>query len=128
MAVPTASLSAFSSINVSSGAAARKPESHAVTAASSAAPGSSSPVPKAAAGQTYPLANRITAYSYFDFNTNVTLVKGIDVRFNVQNLFDKDPPLIGFDTTYGIGQYFNTFPAYYQVRGRTVRVGLSARF
>ena len=62
------------------------------------------------------------------FNTNVTLVKGIDVRFNVQNLFDKDPPLIGNDTTYGIGQYFNTFPTYYTVRGRTLRVGISARF
>ena len=89
---------------------------------------SSSTVLKAAAGQTYPLANRIPAYSYFDFNTNVTLVKGIDVRFNVQNLFDKDPPLIGNDLTYGIGYGFNTFPTYYQVRGRTVRVGLSARF
>jgi outer membrane receptor protein involved in Fe transport len=82
----------------------------------------------AAPGQTYPLANRIPGYSYFDFNTNVTLVKGIDVRFNVQNLFDKDPPLIGNDTTYGIGQYFNTFPTYYTVRGRTLRVGISARF
>ncbi|KTT70498.1 hypothetical protein NS319_07770 [Sphingomonas sanguinis] len=82
----------------------------------------------AAPGQTYPLLNRIPGYSYFDFNTNVTLVKGIDVRFNVQNLFDKDPPLVGFDNTYGIGQYLNTLPAYYAVRGRTLRVGISARF
>ncbi|WP_428969772.1 TonB-dependent receptor domain-containing protein [Sphingomonas sp. Xoc002] len=89
---------------------------------------SSNPILKAAPGQTYPLANRIPAYSYFDFNTNITLVKGIDVRFNVQNLFDKDPPLIGFDTSYGIGQNFNTFPTYYTVRGRTMRVGISARF
>ena len=89
---------------------------------------SSNPILKAAPGQTYPLANRIPAYSYFDFNTNITLMKGIDVRFNVQNLFDKDPPLIGFDTSYGIGQNFNTFPTYYTVRGRTMRVGISARF
>jgi len=79
-------------------------------------------------GQTYPLANRIPGYSYFDFNTNITLVKGIDVRFNVQNLFDKDPPLIGSDTNYATGAYFNTFPTYYTVRGRTLRVGISARF
>lgn len=82
----------------------------------------------AAPGQTYPLANHIPGYSYFDFNTNVTLVKGIDVRFNVQNLFDKDPPLVGMDTTWGIGSNFNTFPTYYTVRGRTLRVGISARF
>ncbi|MDR6147392.1 iron complex outermembrane receptor protein [Sphingomonas sp. SORGH_AS870] len=89
---------------------------------------SSNSILKAAAGQTYPLANHIPGYSYFDFNTNVTLVKGIDVRFNVQNIFDKDPPLIGFDTNYSSGSSFNTFPAYYTVRGRTLRVGISARF
>ncbi|WP_294234430.1 TonB-dependent receptor [uncultured Sphingomonas sp.] len=89
---------------------------------------SSNTVLAAAPGQTYPLVNRIPGYSYFDFNTNVTLVKGIDVRFNVQNLFDKDPPLIGYDTQYAIGGGFNTFPTYYTVRGRTLRVGISARF
>jgi iron complex outermembrane recepter protein len=89
---------------------------------------SSNSVLAAAPGQTYPLASHIPGISYFDFNANVTLVKGIDVRFNVQNLFDKDPPLIGNDPTYSVGQYFNTFPAYYGVRGRTLRVGISARF
>ncbi|WP_448664927.1 TonB-dependent receptor domain-containing protein [Sphingomonas sp. CJ20] len=82
----------------------------------------------AAPGQTYPLASHIPGVSYFDLHTNVTLAKGIELRFNVQNLFDKDPPLIGFDTTYGVGQYFNTFPSYYGVRGRTLRAGISARF
>lgn len=89
---------------------------------------SSNKVLAAAPGETYPLANRIRPFSYFDFNANATVVKGVELRFNVQNLFDKDPPLIGFDTNYGIGQYFNTFPAYYAVRGRTLRVGVSARF
>lgn len=82
----------------------------------------------AAPGQTYPLVQRIPGYSYFDFNTNITLMKGVDVRFNVQNIFDKDPPLIGFDTNYSSGAYFNTYPTYYTVRGRTLRVGISARF
>lgn len=79
-------------------------------------------------GETYPMIRRIPAYNYFDFNTNVTLVKGIDVRFNVQNIFDKDPPLIGDAATAWSAAYFNTYPTYYTVRGRTLRVGISARF
>lgn len=89
---------------------------------------SSNPVLAARPDEIYKVALRIPAYNYFDFNSNVTLVKGIDVRFNVQNLFDKDPPLIGTDTNYSSDSYFNTYPTYYAVRGRTLRVGISARF
>lgn len=76
---------------------------------------------------TYPLVERLSPFSYFDVATNVTLNKHIDLRFNVQNLFDKDPPLIGQDEFYSIGQTWNTYPAYYTIRGRTLRVGLTAR-
>ena len=89
---------------------------------------STNPVLAAKPGETYPLLQRIPGYSYFDFAANVTLVKGVDVRFNVQNLFDKDPPLVGDAATAWSGAYFNTFPTYYAVRGRTLRVGVSARF
>lgn len=89
---------------------------------------SSNPVLAARPDEIYKVALRIPAYNYFDFNSNVTLVKGVDVRFNVQNLFDKDPPLIGTDTNFSSDSYFNTYPTYYAVRGRTLRVGISARF
>lgn len=77
---------------------------------------------------TYPLIAKLPAFSYFDFAANVAVNSHLDLRFNVQNLFDKDPPMIGWDEFYSIGQFQNTYSGYYTVRGRTLRVGLTARF
>ena len=77
---------------------------------------------------TYPLIRKLPAVSYLDFNTNLALTRSLDVRFNVQNLFDTDPPIIGRDRDWAVGSTFNTYPAYYAIRGRTLRVGLTARF
>ncbi|KQR82104.1 TonB-dependent receptor domain-containing protein [Sphingomonas sp. Leaf343] len=76
----------------------------------------------------YPLIARLPAYSYFDFAANVAVNRYLDLRFNMQNLFDKDPPLIGDGPFGGVGQYQNTYSSYYTIRGRTLRVGLTARF
>ncbi len=84
--------------------------------------------PTATSPDTYPLIARLPAYSYFDFAANVAVNRYLDLRFNVQNLFDKDPPLIGDGQFGGVGQYQNTYSGYYTVRGRTLRVGLTARF
>ncbi len=84
--------------------------------------------PRANNTDTYPLIERLPAFSYFDVATNVALNKYLSLRFNVQNLLDKDPPLIGLDEFWSIGQYQNTYSGHYAVRGRTLRVGLSARF
>lgn len=88
---------------------------------------SANPVLAGAPGQSYPLASRLPPADYLDLATSVTLVKGVDARFNVQNVFDKAPPLVGDDTGHGIGTLFNTYPGYYSVRGRVLRIGLSAR-
>lgn len=77
---------------------------------------------------TYPLISKVPAFNYFDFAANVAVNSHLDLRFNVQNLFDKDPPLIGWDEFYSIGQFQNTYSGYYTVRGRTLRLGLTARF
>lgn len=77
---------------------------------------------------TYPLVERLPGFSYLDFASNVDVNKFLTLRFNVQNLLDKDPPLVGFDEFYAIGQFQNTYSANYTVRGRTIRLGLTARF
>lgn len=77
---------------------------------------------------TYPLVARLPAFSYVDLATNAKLTQNLSVRFNVQNLFDKDPPLIGDGPFGGLGQFMNTYPSWYTVRGRTVIAGLTARF
>lgn len=85
--------------------------------------------PTAIDPEVYPLIARIRPVSYFDLSTNVVLTKFLSARFNVQNLLDRDPPLIGANR-YGdtAGSYMNTYPTFYTVRGRTLVVGLSARF
>ncbi len=83
--------------------------------------------PRSNNADTYPLFENLPGFSYFDAAINVAVNKNLDLRFNVQNLLDKDPPMIGFDEFYSIGQDMNTFPAFYTVRGRTLRVGLTAR-
>lgn len=76
----------------------------------------------------YPLAERIAPWSYFDIAFNVALTKQVGLRINAQNIFDKGPPLIGTDAYGAIGTGYNTWPTYYDVRGRTLRAAISARF
>ncbi|WP_374295031.1 TonB-dependent receptor domain-containing protein [Sphingomonas sp.] len=82
--------------------------------------------PTATDPQTYPLIGHLPAVSYFDFAMNVPLTRAVTVRFNVQNLFDRDPPLIGQDRTFSTGSSYNTHTTFYDVRGRTLRIGLTA--
>jgi iron complex outermembrane receptor protein len=84
--------------------------------------------PNATDPDTFPLIRKLPAVTYIDFNANVALTRFLDVRFNVQNLFDKDPPIIGIDRNFAVGSVNNTYPDYYALRGRTLRVGLTARF
>ncbi len=72
----------------------------------------------------FPLIDRLRAGNYFDAAFNVQLHKNLNVRFNVQNLLDTDPPLVGIEA----GSYLNTYPAYYDARGRTVRLGINIRY
>ena len=73
----------------------------------------------------YPLIPRMPALSLFDLSVSYPLSKRVDVRFNVQNLFDKDPPIVGYADA-GTGAWFNTYPQY-DSWGRTLRLALRAR-
>jgi outer membrane receptor protein involved in Fe transport len=85
-----------------------------------------SSVPSDINTDSYPLIPRLPAQSLFDLALSYPVTKDIELRFNVQNLFDKDPPIVG-RADAGTGEWFNTFPAYYNAWGRTLRVGLRAK-
>lgn len=72
----------------------------------------------------FPLAEKMPARSYFDLALRVPVTKKVEVRFNVQNLLDTEPPLLGEP----IGNTFNTYPSFYDAVGRTLRVGMTAKF
>ena len=73
------------------------------------------------------LKSRIPSFDYFDETVSFDVDKRFTFRLGVQNLFDKKSPIVG-DTT---GNDFNagsTFPVIYDVLGRTVFAGVSAKF
>lgn len=70
----------------------------------------------------------IDSFDYFDLSGSYDLTDGITLRAGIQNVFDKDPPVVGNDyggTTENSG---NTFPATYDVIGRSFFVSATARF
>ncbi len=73
---------------------------------------------------------KIEAYNYFDLTTSFK-VKGNTVRVGVNNLFDKDPPVLD-SSGYGVSSApygnANTYPGMYDSLGRHVFIALSADF
>ncbi len=70
----------------------------------------------------------IPAYNYFDLTGNWRVRDGFTIRGGINNIFDKDPPIIsgGAGPTGPLNG--NTFPGVYDALGRTMFVGLSAKF
>jgi len=71
--------------------------------------------------------NRIKAYNYFDVLFSLPVRDTATFRIGVNNLFDKDPPIVSAASLGGWGNG-NTFPGTYDTLGRTVFVNLTADF
>ena len=72
--------------------------------------------------------NRIEAYDYFDLTARWNATENVQFLVSVQNLFDKDPPIVGSDigsTTFNSG---NTYPSTYDALGRRYAVSAKLRF
>jgi len=91
------------------------------------------------AGNALPLTQHIKPYSYFDLSADVSLSKMFRLQLGVNNVLDKDPPIIDS----GGGPFAsncpnitpnqsscngNTFPQIYDALGRFMFVGLTADF
>ncbi len=68
---------------------------------------------------------RISNYSYLDLTAVYHATKGIELRAGVQNLFDKDPPIIPSGDP--ITQNLNIYPSY-DLLGRQLFAGFKAKF
>jgi len=70
---------------------------------------------------------KLPAYNYFDLSGTWAVSEHVNLSAGVNNLFDKDPPLIATDSlgTYGNN---NTFPGTYDPLGRYVFVAGSVKF
>lgn len=73
----------------------------------------------------------LAAFDYFDLAATWTVSKGIALRAGVNNLFDKNPPVVD-SANYGVsGAPFgngNTYPGVYDALGRTIFLGVTAKY
>ena len=74
----------------------------------------------------------IPSYDYFDIAANWEVTKGIELRAGINNLFDKDPPVVDANS-YGIAgpaQFGNgnTYPGVYDAMGRSLFLGITAKY
>jgi iron complex outermembrane recepter protein len=71
---------------------------------------------------------RIASYSYFDLTGSIRLTDKVSLRLGVNNILDKDPPLIGTSNLPAISGNNNTFPQVYDSLGRYIFGQITAQF
>ena len=79
------------------------------------------------AGNTYNF-NKIKAYSYFDLTVRWQVGEHFDLAAGVQNVFDRDPPLVGAQAGSTGANSGNTFPNTYDPLGRSYSISGRIRF
>ncbi len=71
---------------------------------------------------------KIPAYNYIDLATRFGVTQNIDLTLTVTNLFNKQPPIVGYDigsTAYNSG---NTYPSTYDPLGRRFSIAAHLKF
>jgi outer membrane receptor protein involved in Fe transport len=80
----------------------------------------------------YDCANRkISAYDYFDVAANWQVREGVELRAGVNNIFDKEPPIVASSSSTASPIPFgadNTFPGTYDALGRNIFVGATIKY
>jgi outer membrane receptor protein involved in Fe transport len=74
---------------------------------------------------------KIPAYNWIDLSGTWKIKDGYTLRFGVNNVFDKDPPIVDSSNLGISGPPFgngNTYPQVYDSLGRTFFIGLTADF
>ena len=83
-------------------------------------------------GYVYPdsanIGNNIPGFNYVDIGASYQVAKQLNVRVGVNNLLDKDPPLIGLAYAPGVLLNGNTFPQVYDTMGRYIFLNLTMDF
>ena len=70
----------------------------------------------------------IKAYNYLDLSAAIKVADKITFRVGVNNVFDKDPPIIGGTNLPGVAGNGNTFPQVYDALGRFIFGQITAQF
>jgi iron complex outermembrane receptor protein len=71
---------------------------------------------------------RLPSFNYLDLAGSWAIRSNLTMRAGVNNVFDKDPPLVGAGTCPAVFCSGNTFPQVYDALGRYAFVSLTADF
>jgi outer membrane receptor protein involved in Fe transport len=80
-----------------------------------------------ATGGAYPVDSHVPSYDYFDVDAAVDLGSHVNVRVGVNNILDRQPPIIGFNANPLLVNG-NMLSAAYDTYGRYLFVGLTAKY
>lgn len=78
-------------------------------------------------GTVYPIDAHLKAQSYFDLNATVQIQK-LSFSIGANNIFDKDPPLVGSSMISASSGNGNTYPGVYDALGRYLYVSASLKY
>jgi outer membrane receptor protein involved in Fe transport len=73
-------------------------------------------------------ATKIPHFNWFDLNASMQVIKGVRMQLGVNNILDKDPPVIGGKNCPAGSCNGNTFPSVYDWGGRYIYAHLTATF
>ena len=80
------------------------------------------------AGPYYVGADHIPGYNYFDFSASMPIGSNVDVRVGVNNIADKNPPLVPSDSCITITCNDNTWVGTYDTLGRFIYGHITIKF
>lgn len=83
--------------------------------------------PGQAAGTFAPFRH-IGSFSYFDLFAGYQVNEGVKVSFGVDNLLDRDVPIVGGEAAQTSVNGGNTFPSHYDPLGRTYKFTVNVKF
>ena len=70
----------------------------------------------------------IESYDYFDLFASYYATENIVVNFGIDNIFEKEPPVVGGEAGSTRANSGNTFPSNYDVLGRKFKMGIKVQF
>jgi iron complex outermembrane recepter protein len=74
------------------------------------------------------VGNQIPGFNYLDLGASYQVAKQVTVRVGVNNVLDKDPPVIALSYLPGVLGNGNTFPQVYDAMGRYMFLNLTLDF
>jgi iron complex outermembrane receptor protein len=83
--------------------------------------------PHLATGTAYPADSHVGSYEYFDIDTGIDLGSHVNLRFGVNNLLDRKPPIVGFNANPLLVNG-NMLAAMYDTLGRYIFIGATLRY